>query len=113
MSILNNPVPTIPQTPAAIAARLKGQARSTHSFLVRMFNEDAKAFWNNPNATPEQLAAALGTDGKELFQLHAKIGELLAQVTPNEIAEGLSVVGQFSYSEDGRIVLPAATTPAP
>ena len=110
MSILNNPVPTVPQTPAIIAARLKGQARSTHAFLVRMFNEGAKAFWDNPNATPEQLAVALGTDGKELFQLHAKIGELLAQVTPNEITEGLSVVGQFSYSEDGRIVLPTTTT---
>ena len=110
MSILNNPVPVVSHTPVAVAARLKGQARSTHAFLVKMFNEGAKTFWSNPNATPEQLAAALGTDGEELFKLHGLIGQLLGQVTPNEITEGMSVVGQFSYSEDGRIVLPTTTT---
>lgn len=71
--------------------------------LVRTFNEGSQRFWSNPDATPEQIADALGTDGKELFQLHARIGAILADVSPGLIAPGVAVIGAVAYSEDGRV----------
>lgn len=104
MSILNQPNPVTP-TPCMVAGKLKMQARNTYSNLVRLFNEGSKEFWANEHATPEAIAACLGKDGAELFRLHGLIGQLLAQVDPNVIAEGSSVVGEFSYAQDGSLVI--------
>jgi hypothetical protein len=92
-----------------VAGQLKAQARGTYNMLVRVFNDGAKTFWKNADFSPEAIAECLNTDGKELFQLHAKIGELLAAVKPEAIAEGAAAVGKFSYTEDGKIVV--ETTP--
>ena len=108
MSILN-PLPNEPITNAQrIANSLKQQARNAFRSLVGVYTTGSKSFWQNPAATPQEIAAALGTDGAELFQLHAKIGQLLADVKPDSVAEGLSVVGQFSINEDGVITIPTA-----
>jgi hypothetical protein len=108
MSVLNGPFDINSTLPANIRAAnvMRQQARAVHNYLVHMFNEGAKRFWANPNATPAEIAHALGQDGKEIFELHGKLGALLATIKPEDIAEGLGVVGSFSYSEDGRIVLP-------
>lgn len=66
-------------------------------------NRGSKMFWQNPNATPQQIALALGTDGKELFELHYKLGQLLISVDQNQINEGLSVIGQFDMNPDGTV----------
>jgi hypothetical protein len=113
MSILNPVNQPVTQTANMVAGQMKAQARGLYNMLVKTFNDGAKNFWTNANFTPQQLANALGTDGKELFELHAKIGQLLASVNPEAIAEGLSVVGQFSYTEDGKILLPTTTTVKP
>ena len=112
MSILNS-VPNQPTQPNAnvIANQMKIQARNIYNTLVRSFNEGAKNFWTNPHFTPEQLASALGKDGKELFELHAKIGQLLGSINAEAITEGLSVIGQCNYNNDGYvIVVPKSTT---
>ena len=92
-------------SPCMVAATLKGRARSTFEFLARSFNEGAIAFWNNPNATPEAIAECLGTDGKELFELHAKIGQLLASVRPESVAPGAAVIGTVVYGDDGKVTV--------
>jgi len=113
MSILNQVTQPIQPTAIMITGQMKAQARGTYNMLVRTFNEGAKNFWTNTHFSPAQLATALGKDGKELFELHAKIGQLLGSINPEAIAEGLSVVGQFSYGSDGTIVLPSTTTVEP
>jgi flagellar basal body rod protein FlgG len=69
-------------------------------------------FWDNSNATPEQLSVALGNDAKQLFQLHYQLGQLISTVNPADIAIGASVIGQFTMNEDGTVtILPPSGNP--
>lgn len=109
MGVLDNPA--VPEVPAAVrvAQQLKQQVRLTYQQLVGSFNQGAQSFWKNPRATPAEIAAALGTDAKEVFELHAKIGALLATIKPEAIAAGAAAVGEFSYNADGSVTV----TPPP
>jgi len=37
--------------------------------------------------------------------LHGKLGALLASVKPEAVADGVSVVGQFTMNEDGTVTI--------
>lgn len=112
MSVLDTPVVNEITPAQRQANQLKQQARTAYQSMVLAFNQSAKQFWRNPQATPSQIAAALGTDAVELFQLHAKLGALLAEVRPAAIQEGLAVVGQFTNNADGTVtVVPPAANP--
>lgn len=105
MSILNGP--SVPEVDPAVRAAnmLKNQTRQTFQQMVMAFNQGANNFWKNPRSTPAEIAAALGSDAKEVFELHAKLGALLASVKPEAIAEGSGVVGQFTINEDGTVTI--------
>ena len=63
-------------------------------------------FWQNPQGlTPDEIAAALGTNAQEVFALHYKLGQLIGSVKPEAIAEGFSLVGEFTYNEDGSVTV--------
>jgi hypothetical protein len=101
-----------PKTPAEIAVSLKLQAKNVYNNMLGVFNRGSKMFWDNPNATPEQIALALGSDGKELFSLHYKLGQLISTIDATAISEGSSVVGQFTMNEDGTVtILPPSGNP--
>jgi hypothetical protein len=102
----------LPAQPEQIAQALKTQAKSVYLNMVNTFNRGSKMFWNNPNATPEQLSAALGNDAKQLFELHYQLGQLIATVNPADIAIGASVIGQFTMNEDGTVTI-MQPTPEP
>jgi hypothetical protein len=108
MSILNNQDPQQMSSADRAANQIVNQARSVFRQLVSAYNDGAKAFWNNPRATPQQVAAALGTDAAEVFGLHAKIGALLAEVKPEVIAPGQAVVGTFTVNSDGTVTVTGA-----
>lgn len=105
MSILNQP--SVPEVDPAVRAAnmLKNQTRQTFEQMVMAFNQGSNNFWKNPRVTPQQIAAALGTDAKEVFELHGKLGALLASVKPEAVADGASVVGQFTMNEDGTVTI--------
>lgn len=90
---------------AAIADAIRRDARDTFGLLQRIFTNGARTFWANPAATPQEIAAALGTSGVELFQLHWRIGELLASIRPEAIADGMAVVGAYTLNEDGTVTV--------
>lgn len=117
MSILDRDPSRDQPPPAAQAAeRLIRMTKNTYDQMVMAFNEGANVFWSNRmGATPEEVAAALGTDAKEVFFLHARLGELIGLVKPEAISEGLSVVGDFTMNEDGTVTVipPPAPEPAP
>ncbi len=73
------PIPTQPQE---IADALRNQAKNVYNNMVSVFNRGSKIFWDNPNATPEQIASSLGSDAKQLFELHYKLGQLISSVDP-------------------------------
>lgn len=88
------------------AERLVRMTKNTFEQMVMSFNEGAQLFWGNRmGATPEEIAEELGTDAKEVFYLHARLGELIALVKPEAIAEGLGVVGNFTMNEDGTVTI--------
>ena len=113
MSILdnnNNPSPPVPVARLA-ADRLINQTRMTYQQMVQAFNQGAKLFWNNPNgASPQDISSELGTNAKEIFELHYKLGQLIGSVKPEAIAEGVGIVGNFTMNEDGTVTI---TTPEP
>lgn len=101
----NEPKPTIP-TGSLAANRLKLLTRQTYLQMVQAFNEGATLFWNNPNdISPSDIAEALGSDAKEIFELHAKLGNLLSSVKPEAISQGISIIGQFTMNNDGTVTI--------
>jgi hypothetical protein len=73
--------------------------------IKNAFNAGSINFWNNPKATPTQIADALGTDAKEVFELHYALGQLIGSVKPQVISSGLSLIGQFTMNEDGTVTI--------
>ena len=112
MSILDNN----PQNPVdkavRVASNIKGSTRQTFQMMTNAFNMGSKNFWNNPQATPTQIAEALGTDAKEVFELHYALGLLINSIRPESIQEGWAAIGQFTMNEDGTVTIfdPMATT---
>lgn len=99
-------MPVIPTSadPAALAASdIKRSAVATYQHLVAVFITGARLFWRHPACTPAEIAAALGTDGVEVFRLHGMIGQILHSIDPASIAEAAALVGQFTYGEDGTV----------
>jgi len=108
MSILDDNGPVVPQIPKAkmAAKRLVQMTKQTYQQMVQAFNEGARTFWaNGMEVSPADIAAELGTDAKEVFELHSKLGQLLATVKPASIAEGTSLVGNFTMNEDGTVTI--------
>jgi hypothetical protein len=99
-----------PEPAVKIAAQLKTDAKFLYGHMVTAFNKGSKLFWQNAQATPTEIAAALGTDAVEVFSLHAKLGALLAEVNPAAIVEGAAVVGQFEYNENGTVTVVESQT---
>jgi hypothetical protein len=113
MSILDsNNIPN-PVPPAKMAAnRLINMTRQTYNQMVQSFNQGSQVFWKNNGASPAEIAAELGTDAKEVFELHYKLGQLIATVKSEAIVEGASLVGNFTMNEDGTVTIDT-TTPSP
>jgi hypothetical protein len=101
----NNEIPVTIPVPEKIARQIKAEARSAFKDMADAFNKGSKLFWSNSRATPAEIAAALGSDAKEIFELHGKLGALIASVKPEAITEGSSVVGSFTTNEDGSVTI--------
>ena len=106
MSVLdNNEVPVTIPVPEKIARQLKAETKSAFKDMVDAFNKGSKLFWNNSRSTPAEIAAALGTDAKEIFELHGKLGALIGSIKPEAISEGSSLVGSFVVNQDGTVTI--------
>jgi hypothetical protein len=104
MSILNN---NQSQTTSAEATAnmLKSATIQTFKMMVNSFNTGAKTFWNNPHVSPSEIAEALGTDAKEIFELHYALGQLIGNIKPEAINEGLNLIGQFTINKNGTVTI--------
>jgi len=106
MSVLNKDVNLRPDPAKQAAIDLIRTTQHTFGMMTHAFNEGSRKFWSNPDgATPQQIADELGTDAAEVFQLHSKLGTLLAEVDPTSVTEGLSIVGNFTMNEDGTVTV--------
>lgn len=92
------------------------QTRKTFIQMVKMFNSGSETFWNHPKGLkPSEIAIELGSDAKEVFQLHYLLGQLIQMVKPESIEKGLNVIGEFTMNEDGSVtpIDPVTTTLPP
>jgi|688.fasta_scaffold04417_16 hypothetical protein len=105
MSILDNNSQTPADKAIRIANNIKGTTRQTFQMMTNAFNAGSKNFWNNPHSTPTQIAEALGTDAREVFELHYALGQLINSIKPESIQEGWDVIGQFTMNEDGTVTI--------
>ena len=96
-----------------VSNRIKNQTKQTFQNMVNSFNEGSKTFWQNPRGlTPTQIATALGTDAREVFELHYALGQLINSIKPESIQEGWNTIGQFTMNEDGTVtILPPSGNP--
>jgi hypothetical protein len=93
------------------ADRLVQMARMSYQQMAQAYNQGARIFWQNPNGvTPTQIAEKLGNKAAEVFTLHYLLGQLLAGVKPESIAEGAALIGTATLNEDGTVTIP---TPEP
>lgn len=115
MSILDNGPGNIVPPEKRVANQLINMTVRTYQQMVDAFNRGAIMFWQNPQGlSPDQISQALGPSAQEVFSLHYKLGQLIGEVKPEAIAEGLSIVGQFTYNEDGSVtVVHPEPTPEP
>lgn len=90
MGILDNNPSKSQISPAVLAAnRLKYLTKQTYQQMVGAFNIGSQIFWTNlTGATPSEIAVELGNDAKEIFELHAKLGALLASIKSESIMSG-------------------------
>ena len=114
MSILDRNDTPNPVPPAKMAAnRLIMLTKQTYQQMVSAFNMGSQIFWaNRMGANPQDIASELGSDAKEVFELHYKLGQLIASVKPEAISEGASLVGQFTMNEDGTVTILEPEAPA-
>jgi hypothetical protein len=105
MSILDNNSQNPVDRAVRVANNIKGTTRQTFQMMTNAFNMGSKNFWNNPHSTPTQIAEALGTDAREVFELHYALGQLINSIKPESIQEGWDVIGQFTMNEDGTVTI--------
>jgi len=87
------------------ADTIRNTTVAIYESMKEAFNQGSTMFWASEDATPEDIAAYLGTNASGIFYLHARLGEVLALVDPSGIAEGLSVVGEYTQNGDGSITI--------
>lgn len=104
MSILDNNPSSLNQA-KLVADRLRQMTRTTYAQMAHSFNEGSKIFWQNAGSTPAEIANELGTDAKEIFELHYKLGQLISTIKPDSINAGLSVIGNFTINDDGTVTI--------
>jgi hypothetical protein len=106
MSILDNGPGNIVPPATRVANQLVNMTVRTYQQMVDSFNRGSVMFWQNPQGlSPDEIAAALGPNAQEVFSLHYKLGQLIGSVKPEAIAEGFSLVGEFTYNEDGSVTV--------
>lgn len=106
MSILDNSPNNEIVLSTQIANRIINQTKQTFNNMASAFNEGSKMFWQNPRGvSPQDIANALGTNAKEIFELHYKLGQLISEIKPEAISTGLSIIGQFTMNDDGTVTI--------
>lgn len=79
--------------------------KNTFDKILVAYTNGAQTFWNNPQATPQEISDALGTDASEVFSLHYKLGEIIATVNPIFLENTANLIGNFTQNEDGTVTI--------
>ena len=98
MSILQNkaaPTPTVEK----VVGRLGKMAVNSYSQMLSSYEQTLRAFWRNPNFTPQEIVDGMGADALEFFTLHGKLKAFLLEVNPDAAITDSSTLGTFVVDE--------------
>lgn len=62
-------------------------------------------FWNNPDATPQQLAEKLGTNGVAFFQVSSKIDDVLELAFDGYQRKTIPEQYNVTFNQDGTVII--------
>lgn len=79
---------TDPVAPAQrIATRIVNQTARAATMLIQQWEQGFDALWNNPQATPEEILAEMGTDAAEVFELSTAMIGLMSNILPSKLPD--------------------------
>lgn len=79
--------------------------KQLYNHMIEEYRHGTNLYWRNSKATPQEIADVFGTDAAEIFQNHYALGQLLASINPEEVAEINQAVGNFTINEDGTVTI--------
>lgn len=79
--------------------------KELYNHMLEKYRHGTNLYWRNSKATPQEIADVFGTDAVEVFQNHYALGQLLASLNPEEVAEINQAVGNFTMNEDGTVTI--------
>jgi len=88
-----------------IAEEIKHHTKQTFNNVVNSYVQGTKMFWQNSSASPSEIAEALGTDAKEIFELHYKLNEFINTIKSETTTSANSIIGNFTMNEDGTVTV--------
>jgi hypothetical protein len=99
------------QTPAQkIAVSLDAHANKTLDRMVWSYNQAMRDFWNNEEATPQEISDVWGTGAAARFIANGRLRAAINSIAPGASAEGDALQGTFTINADGTVTI---TTPDP
>ena len=104
--------------PAAAVNHVLGLGNTLWSTMLTSYVDCYKTVWNNPNATPSQIIAAMGNQGVKIFQHSAAVAAILASEgakipgTTTAIPTTTPVGYTCVYNADGTVSVTAVPTPS-
>jgi hypothetical protein len=82
-----------PVSPALRATtQIKNRAARLAETIIREWEHGFDALWNNPQATPAEVLAELGTDAAEVFELSAATVQFMAAILSGRLDEKLAAI---------------------
>lgn len=106
MSILDQQPTDIIPLKFKVANQLLNLTLKSFTNIINVYHNSTILFWQNPQGvSPSDIADALGDRGKEMFELHYKLGQLLNSIDPKYTEEFSKMIGSFNLNEDGTVTV--------
>jgi hypothetical protein len=82
-----------PVSPALRATtQIKNRTARLAETIIREWEHGFDALWNNPQVTPAEVLAELGTDAAEVFELSAATVQFMAAILSGRLDEKLAAI---------------------
>ncbi len=66
-------------------------------------NQTFNLFWNNADATPQELCDLFGNQAYKLFQSYGAVNQLIKALKPDDVPP--SSLNEFTINEDGTVTI--------
>jgi hypothetical protein len=94
-----------PTPDVAAATQVKVAGNQLFQMMLRSYQSNYNLVWANPNATPDTIVAAMGTDAVKLFALSAALAQLLTSAGAAGIPLTMPAGWTFAPNADGSATL--------